>query len=178
MAVNRPTGIPAPGKLSLVLVPFGTSAAPGIANTASPKLTEINGSSTLNFSCFVQSDGYARTPERATSQRRRICEETATDVPGTKTMNFDPIKAVCDPQDPTADVSKFYVMCVEGAEFWIVERIGKDGKTDIATGDYVDLYRVRCSLKNKLVPGDEGEIEFEVTFTNIGDPVVDALVAA
>lgn len=173
MPINVPSGVPAVGKVSMALVPIAS-----LTNRNAPSAAIINGAAALNFSCHVLGDGYSRTPEQARAERRRICSATTYDVLGPRKVNFDAIRAVYDPQKPTDAVSKLYAMAVEGTEFYLVERLGKDGQSDFATGDLVDVYRIKIGVKHKLIPGDEGEFEFTFEVTNLDTPTTDVLLVA
>lgn len=173
MVLNIPAGVPAPGTLSLTLIPMT-----GVVNRSALKATEAAAVGALNFSCYVMSDGYGRAGEQAKTERRRICSAITYDVLGTKKVTFDAIKAIYDPQKPADVVSKLYAMVVEGTEFYLVERLGKPGTTELAATDIYDLYHVRVGNKTKLVPGDDGELEFTFEVSNLDDPTIDKAMVA
>lgn len=165
MVLNTPAGIPAAGKLSLTVVPEADLVDP-----SAPTVAEVTGTSAVNVSCLALSDGYARSSELAQADRRRACEETGYQVAGSRTVTFEPLRMVYDPQDPTADVSKAYAALTEGEHYYIVERLGISGKEELTTGEIVDVYFVRLDTKEKLPPGEDGELEFTAQFTNLSTP--------
>lgn len=172
MALNVPTGVPALGTLSLTIIP-----AAGVADMGAITVAEATAVGAVNASCHNLSDGWGRTRTQATATRRRACETVGYQVAGPQEVSFDAARFVYDPQDPTADVSKVYAALTEGEEYIIVERLGISGKTELAASQYYDAYRARLDIKEKLVPGEDGELEFTAQFTNLGSPVIDAQIA-
>lgn len=173
MALNVPAGIPAAGKLSLTLIPRS-----GVADISAITVAEATAVGAVNASCHLQGDGYNRSTSESSTEGRRACEEYSYDIPGPKKTTFEQMRFVYDPQDPTADVSKVYAALTEGEEYVAVERIGLSGKTELAADQYYTAYPVRLSIKEQLVPGAEGELEFGASFTSLGAPVKDAQIAA
>ena len=173
MVLNVPAGIPAAGKLSAVFIP-----ASGVADPSAITLAEINATGSVNASCHLMSDGYGRTNEQGYADRRRACQQTTYQVPSAKTVSWDDMRFVYDPQNPDAEVSEVYAALVEGEEYYVVERIGLDGKADFAADQYYDAYHLRLDVKEKLVPGDDGELEFAAKFSNLDDPIKDAQIVA
>ncbi|WP_346007294.1 hypothetical protein [Janibacter terrae] len=172
--LNVPSGITAAGKLSLTVVPRA-----GIANLDAITATEVNAVGAVNVSCVLQGDGYGRSTSESTGTGRRACEEYEYDIPGTKKTEFDQTRFVYDPQDPIAAVSIAYAALTEGEEYVLIERFGISGKQELVTGDIYSAYPVRLSIKEGLVPGGEGELEFYAQFRSTGSPARDkAIVAA
>lgn len=172
MALNIPSGVPAAGTLSVTIIP-----AADVTDPSAITVTEATDTGSVNASCHLMSDGYGRTSDLAMADRRRACEDTSYQVAGARTVTFDAMRFVYDPQDPTADVSTVYAALTEGEEYYIVERLGISGKTELAESQLYDAYRVRLDTKEKLPPGEDGELEFTAQFTNLGSPVRDAEIA-
>ncbi|MEN3123275.1 hypothetical protein [Janibacter sp. LM] len=173
MALNQPVGVPALGTLSLTIIPVS-----GVANIAALTVTEATALGAINASCHNLSDGWGRSRTQQSATRRRACSTTTYQVAGQQDISFDAARFVYDPQDPTAEVSKVYAGLTEGEEYYVIERIGVSGFTELAAADYYDAYHVRLDVKDKLVPGDEGELEFTAQFSNLSPKVVDAQIAA
>lgn len=173
MALNVPAAITAAGKLSLTIVPRS-----GIADINAITVAEVTAEGATNVSCVLQGDGYGRSTTEATSEGRRACEEYTYDIPGPKKTEFDQTRFVYDPQDPTADVSIAYAALTEGEEYVLIERFGVSGKEELAEDDVYSAYPVRLSVKEGLVPGAEGELEFTAQFRSTGAPARDKTIVA
>lgn len=173
MVLNVPAGIPAAGTLSVTIVP-----ASGVANINAITKTEVTAASAVNVSCLLQGDGWGRSTEESTTEGRRACERYSRDLPGQKKTTFDQARFVYDPQNPEAAVSAAYAALTEDEEYIVIERIGISGKEELDTDDLYDAYPVRLSIKDKLVPGADGELEFGAQFLSNGDPVRDKKIVA
>lgn len=173
MTLNVPRAITAAGKLSLTIAP-----ASAIADMAAITATELADVGVVNVSCVLQGDGWGRSTSETTGTGRRACEEYTYVIPGTKQTDFEQTRFVYNPQDPMDAVSIAYGALTEGEEYVIIERIGISGKTELATDDYYNAYPVRLSIKEQLVPGAEGELEFVAQFQSQGSPVKDAQIVA
>lgn len=173
MALNVPAGIPAAGTLSVTLIPES-----GVVDPAAITVTEATAVGAINASCHMLSDGYGRTSELALADRRRACESTGYQVAGSRTVSFDAMRFVYDPQNPDADVSSVYAGLVEGETYYVVERLGLSGKEELAAEQYYDAYHTRLDTKEKLPPGEDGELEFTAQFTNLGSPTRDKQIVA
>lgn len=171
MALNVPTGVSAPGTLSVTIIPVS-----GVEDRTAVTVAEATAEGAINASCHLLSDGYGRTSEVEFADRRRACQRTSYQVAGARTVNFEAMRFVYDPQNPDAEVSEVYAGITEGEEYYVLERLGILGDVEIAADDYYDLYRVRLDTKDKLVPGDDGELEFEAQFTNLDEPTRDAQI--
>lgn len=173
MALNVPAAITAAGKLSLTIAP-----ASAIADINAITAAELAAEGVVNVSCVLQGDGYGRSTSESTSEGRRACEEYTYDIPGPKKTEFDETRFVYDPQDPEAAVSIAYAALTEGEEYVLIERFGVSGKEELATGDIYSAYPVRLSVKEGLVPGGEGELEFLAQFRSTGAPARDKVIVA
>lgn len=171
--LNVPTAIPAAGKLSVTFIPRAS-----VTNLAAITVAQATAPTAVNASCHLQGDGYGRTTTESTGTGRRACEEYEYDIPGPKKTEFDAMRFVVDPQNPDAEVSKVYAALVEGEEYVMVERIGISGKTELEAEDYYNAYPLRLSVKETLVPGADGELEFTAQFRSTGAPVKDKQLAA
>lgn len=173
MVLNVPAGIPAAGTLSVTLIPES-----GVTDPTAITVAEATAVGAINASCHMLSDGYGRTSELALADRRRACESVGYQVAGSRTVSFDAMRFVYDPQNPDAPVSAVYAALTEGETYYVVERLGISGKTELAAEQYYDAYHARLDTKEKLPPGEDGELEFTAQFTNLGSPTRDAQIAA
>lgn len=173
MVLNVPAGIPAAGKISVTIIPESAVSDPAAITVA-----EATAEGAVNASCHLLSDGYERSSELALADRRRACEDTGYQVAGARTVTFEAMRFVYDPQNPDAPVSEVYAALTEGEVYYIVERLGISGKEELAAEQYYDAYHVRLDTKEKLPPGDEGELEFSAMFNNLASPTRDAQLAA
>ena len=173
MVLNVPTGITAAGKLSVSIAPRAA-----IADLNAITATEVAAIGVVNVSCVLQGDGYGRTTSESSGTGRRACDDYEYDIPGLKKTEFDQTRFVYDPQDPEAAVSIAYAALTEGEEYVIIERFGISGKEELALGDVYSAYPVRLSIKEGMVPGGEGELEFGAQFRSTGSPSKDKTITA
>lgn len=173
MALNVPAGIPATGKLSVTIIPEADVASGDLAALSIATI----GATSVNTSCHLLSDGYARASEVQSTDRRRACDEVSYSVITGRTVTFEQMRFVYDPQGADTDLNKVYDALTVGENYYILERLGVSGKTELAASDVYDLYHVRLDTKDKLPPAD-GELEFGAQFTNLGSVTRDGVLAA
>lgn len=171
--LNVPRGITAAGKLSLTIAP-----AAAIADINAITDTELATDGVVNVSCVLQGDGYERSTSEETSEGRRACEEYTYDIPGPKKTEFEQTRFLYNPQDPEDAVSIAYGALTEGEDYVLIERFGISGKEELKAEDYYNAYPVRLSVKEGIVPGAEGELEFYAQFRSAGSPAKDKQIAA
>lgn len=175
MALNVPAGIPAAGKLSVSIIPEA-DIDPGTDDLAALSLADIS-TNLVNASCHLMSDGYSRTPNVTTEEARRACEESSYQVITGRSVTFEAVRFVHDPQGTDVTLNEVYDSLVEGENYYILERLGISGKTELASGDVYDLYHVRLDYKDKLPTGN-AEFQFAAQFANLGTPTRDGVLAA
>ena len=133
MTAVEPTGINVAGKVSLYFVP-------AIANTAAPKLTEMNAVASCNISRVV----YAWDPNgvQAVSDRSHYGSKTARKSLGRTT--YDPAELEYDdhPQNATPSTGEYAHVgkLTPGLTGFLVDRRGIHIDTALAVGQKVDIY--------------------------------------
>lgn len=172
MVLNVPAGIPAAGKLSVSIIP----EADVTGDTAALSLATI-ATNLVNASCHLMSDGYARTPNVSTEDARRACEETSYQVITGRSVSFEAVRFVHDPQGTDTALNEVYDALTEGENYYILERLGVSGKDELAASQVYDLYHVRLDYKDKIPTGNP-EFQFAAQFANLGTPTRDGVLAA
>ena len=167
MTAVEPTGINVAGKVSLYFVP-------AIANTAAPKLTEMNAVASCNISRVV----YAWDPNgtQAVSDRSHYGSKTAGKSLGRTT--YDPAELEYDdhPQNATPSTGEYAHVgkLTPGLTGFLVDRRGLDVDLALAAGQKVDVYP--CVLGDQIpmaaVGTNDGEtLRLHQKIAVTGDPV-------
>ena len=166
MTAVEPTGINVAGKVSLYFVP-------AIANTAAPKLTEMNAVASVNLSKIV----YAWDPNgaQAVSDRSHYGSKTAGKSLGRTT--YDPAELEYDDNPQGAGVAAEYAhlgKLTPGLTGFLVDRRGIHIDTALAAGQKVDIYP--CVLGKQIpmaaVGTNDGEtLRLHQKIAITGDPV-------
>ena len=167
MTAVEPTGINVAGKVSLYFVP-------AIANTAAPKLTEMNAASSVNLTKRV----YAWDPNgtQAVSDRSHYGSKIAGKNLGRTA--YDPAELEYDdhPQNATPTTGEYahVGLLTPGLTGFLVDRRGIDVDTALAVGQKVDIYP--CKLGDQIpmaaVGTNEGEtLRLHQKIVVVGDPV-------
>ena len=168
--MNIPAGVSSNATVRVTFVPDG-----GVADPSAPTVSELDAGT--DISCHLMSDGYSRTPNITTEDARRACEESSYQVITGRSVTFEAVRFVHDPQGTDATLNEVYDSLVEGENYYILERLGISGKTELASGDVYDLYHVRLDYKDKLPTGN-AEFQFAAQFANLGTPTRDGVLAA
>lgn len=167
MTAVEPTGITVAGKVSLYFVP-------AIANTAAPKLTEMNAVASCNISRVV----YAWDPNgvQAVSDRSHYGSKTARKSLGRTA--YDPAELEYDdhPQNATPSTGEYAHVgkLTPGLTGFLVDRRGLDVDLALAAGQKVDIYP--CVLGDQIpmaaVGTNDGEtLRLHQKIAITGDPV-------
>ena len=151
MTAVEPTGINVAGKVALYFVP-------AIANTAAPKLTEMNAVASCNISRVV----YAWDPNgsQGVTERSHYGSEFAGTMLGR--AKYDPAELEYDDDPQGAGVAAEYAhlgKLTPGLTGYLVDRRGIHIDTALAAGDLAaarDAYR-RASpvLRAQMLPGSD-----------------------
>ena len=142
MTAVEPTGINVAGKVSLYFVP-------AIANTAAPKLTEMNAVASCNISRVV----YAWDPNgsQGVTERSHYGSEFAGTMLGR--AKFDPAELEYDDDPQGAGVAAEYAhlgKLTPGLTGFLVDRRGIHIDTALAAGQKVDIYPVEIGALNRV----------------------------
>jgi hypothetical protein len=154
----NPNGVGVQGNIKIVWVET-------IADMAAPTALEINAGTSLDVSYYLYDSGWAPgvTSNRVTSPRR-LASRKSRERFGTTTETLGDLVYVVDPQAAAgADGKKAYEALTEGSTGYFVERPGEDADSDIAAGDFVNVYPVEVGPQ--VITGDPSDeaAEFQVT---------------
>lgn len=176
MTVLYPEATKAQGNISVTV-------APTIAAPATPGLSTDFASGTVNVSCYLYDNGsiVSATTNKVTANAR-LCTTEQFQQFGNTVYEVSDLIYVYDPQGSgSSDENKAKAALDEGADVWLVERLGIDAQTtDLTAGDIVNLYHVRLGKQNRTRQGDAEAAEFSITQSAIllEPPVYDVAIIA
>lgn len=138
-----------------------------------------------NISCHGVGDWWPTASTNKVSRQRKMCQTKVSQALGTTTHEAPALTYTYNPQTAGTAGSpgnEAYEALPEGAERYIVQRLGKKGNTDFGAGD---AYRLIAVETGPQVPGtsaeDEGGefvITQEVGFLEGFDSPIDGVIAA
>ena len=165
------------GNLSLVVL----SAKPTDLTAA----TVANLTAGENITCHQVGDWWPTAQTNKVSRQRKMCQTSVTQALGTTTHETPALQYTYMPQQvgtPGASGNEAYEALPEGAVRYLVQRIGKDGKSALVAGDKYRLFPVELGPQ---IPGtsaqDEGGeavINQEVAFAPGYEEPIEGVVAA
>lgn len=170
MAVTFPLGITARGNGSVFWLPT-------VAGLAGGTVAEYTAG--LNISCAIS--GFGPTADQSTVTKTRYCSRNTFEVPGTVTTSIPAIEFVYDPQEPDSDGYAWFNTISNGLSGWLANRLGVPYETNVAVGQFVNLYRVTAGpqLPVPIDPTSEGdELRYSQRFFVVGDVRYNVAVAA
>lgn len=152
MTVVFPDGVQAEGNVKVAFVP-------AIADTASPKLTELDAAESVDLSCYITAGQFQPTAEQNTGDDRRLCSKETFQVLGRVTRGFEDVTYIYDPQGVAgAEGNAAYEALKQGTTGFLVARYGLDAQdSDFAVGQVVDIYPVECGAQRKTAPPENDE---------------------
>jgi hypothetical protein len=177
MTVLFPEATKAQGNISVTV-------APSVADTSAPSLaTDINAAGSVNVSCFLYDNGsIVSASTNKVTANPRLCTTEQFQQFGNTTYEVSDLSYVYDPQGvSSADPNKAKEALTEGAEVYLVERLGLDAQnTAYAAGQIVNIYHVRLGKQNRTRQGDAEAAEFSITQSAIllAPPVYDVAIVA
>lgn len=135
---------------------------PTIADILAPKLTELTAAAALDMSCILY-DSFGR-PSQSTSGatlERRVCDGEQYEQAGITTYSAGEMPYALDPQAIAgSDGKKAWEKFVSGATGYLVRRLGIDVDTDLAVGQFVDVFpaEVGPSMPTTVGDGESREV--------------------
>lgn len=180
MTVLFPDATKAQGNVSVTVVTdISTLTAPSLAG-------EINDASSVDVSCFLFDNGAIVTANtNKVTAPPRLCTTEQLQELGNTTYEVSDLAYVYDPQAAgTAPENKAKTLLVEGAEVYLVERLGLiasgSAAEAYATGQYVNIYKVKLGKQNRSRQGDAESAVFAITqgAVLLAPPTYDAVIAA
>lgn len=179
MSITIPEGTPTLANTKIKVNPLGT------ANRLAPsKATEIDATTTIDFTCYLFADGWTPTAATAKGQsRRRLCSPRSAERLNTTTYSIgalqyshNPLTADSEPGNEAREALQ------EGLKVDIYEGQGIDGQTgEFSVGDRMRTHWVE--LGPQIDSGDQtdenGEffIMQEVVYVTADGPVVGTVAA-
>ncbi|MFG1846775.1 phage tail tube protein [Micromonospora carbonacea] len=122
---------------------------PAIANTAAPKVTELNAGTVLDLSCYLTGDGLTTETSENTIDDPRLCSKQIFEARGDFTDTME-LTYVFNPASPDDDEAR--IALAPGTQGNIVLRWAVDFEDAIAVGDLVDVYPVEMGIQRKNTP--------------------------
>lgn len=171
----RPASSKAYGREKWVYVPT-------IANTSAPTVAEVTAVSVLDISCYLyESSARPTGSTNLVDRERRICDTTTFQQVGTTTYAGGEMVASLDPQAAAlSDGKKAWEKFPEGTTGYLVRRLGTVVATDLAAGQFVDVYPVEfgAPIPGTVGDGESRENSFTSTFAITGPPAFIKAIAA
>lgn len=133
------------GNLSLVAL----TAKPADLTAITP--TEL--AAGVNVSCHMVGDWWPTAETADVSTQRKMCQTSVASRNGETTHNLGTLTYTYMPQDvgtEGSDGNEAYEALPQGVVRYLVQRIGKGGKTPLAAGD---AYRVFAAEMGPQIPG-------------------------
>jgi hypothetical protein len=155
---------------------------PAVADINEPVVTEIEAAGGFNFSCSIFSDqeGFTQSTEKVTLPMRN-CETEAFEVNGSTTVSAPDFMLAFSPQAAAgADGKKAWEAMDDYANGFLVRRQGKNSKTVVEAGDFVDVVPAQLTKKmpTKTGTGADGVYGFSVGASITGSPAWNVAVVA
>lgn len=176
MSILFPEATKAQGNISVTVAP--TLAVPAV-----PDLSTDFASGTVNVSCFLYDNGsIVNATTNKVTANARLCTTEQFQQFGNTVYEVSDLIYVYDPQaSGTTDENKAKSALDEGADVYLVERLGLDAQTTaLAAGQIVNVYHVRLGKQNRTRQGDAEAAEFSITQSAIllEPPIYDVTIAA
>ncbi|MET7395623.1 hypothetical protein ABZS66_19245 [Dactylosporangium sp. NPDC005572] len=140
--MTQPTSVPADGSLKAVWVPV-------LADPTNPTAAECNAGGALDASCYLTDTGFTPNTDEQAIVDNRLCSRQTFEQPGRYTDSLE-LGYVHNPASP-GDNQAYTTFAYRTAGY-IVTRWGLDFEDDIAAGDIVDVYPVKCGIQRKSPP--------------------------
>ena len=124
---------------------------PAIANPDAPSLTELNGASAIEMTCYLTPDGYTPATDEAVVNDDRLCSRDSFERRGRRT-NTLAVTYVYRPQEAAAADNKAFDTLKEGTLGYFIERWGADYEDAFAVGDVVNVVPVESGVQVESAP--------------------------
>lgn len=138
-----------------------------IANINSPTITELTAGSTLDVSCMLFDDtGRPTQNTNLVEKKRRVCDGAVYQQVGTTTYGGGDMSYQVDPQAAAlSNGKKAWEKFPSGTTGYLVRRLGIDVSTDLAAGQFVDVFPMEVGPQMPTIVGDGESAEVGVTQT-------------
>lgn len=138
---------------------------PAIADISEPVVSEIEAAGGFNLSCAIPSDqeGFTGTTEKLTLPMRN-CETVSFEVNGSTNYSAPDFQVFFSPQAASgAEGKKAWEAMDDMSNGFLVRRQGKDAKTVITTGDFVDVVPAQLGVKIPTKTGTDAAAVYSFT---------------
>ncbi len=138
---------------------------PAFANSAAPKLTEVNATGAIDLSCFLMEGSATATVEANKGNApRRLCSRETFERFGNKTYSIADLMYVYSPQGTAAAAENAaYTGLTEGLTGFLVYRYGLDARaTDFVVGQFVVVFPVTYGPRNETADTSDEYAEIHV----------------
>lgn len=155
---------------------------PTIASITAPTVAEVTGASTLDVSCYLfDSTGRPAQNTNRVTLERRICDGAQYEQIGTTTYTGGDMMYAVDPQAAAASTGKkAWEKFPDGTTGFLVRRLGIDVNTDLAAGQFVDVFPVSFgpAMPTTVGDNDSAEVGISQAFAITAPPAFIKAVAA
>lgn len=123
-----------------------------IADTSAPKLTELNGASSVDISCYLTGGGYKPSLSEQVITDERLCTTQTYEQKGRsqRGLEVEYIDNTNSPNESTYNKAKDTL--VPGAEQFLVVRTGLPYTDALAVGQKVTIYPINPGEYNDMPP--------------------------
>lgn len=155
---------------------------PTIADKNAPSVAVVNGATSLDVSCFLYDDFTRPTQStNVVTRKRRICDTVQYQQIGVTTYGSGEMQYSVDPQAAALSNGKLaYEKFPAGTVGFLLRRLGIDVATDLAIGQFVDVFPVEFGppLPGIMGDGETAEVGVSNTYAITSAPAfTKALVA-
>jgi hypothetical protein len=140
-----------------------------IADTAAPKVTEVNAASSFDATCYFTRDGFTTGGDIARVTDDRLCSRQVFEKIGNES-NTLALKYIFQAQEDDADDNEAYLTLLPLSTGFFVVRYGIDFETAFATGQFVDVWPVELGPQQKAATAANETLKIEQT-TSVIDNV-------
>lgn len=153
-----------------------------IADITAPTTAEVTAAGNLDVSCYLF-NGSARPAQNTNrvTRERRICDGAQYEQIGTTTYTGGDLQYVVEPQAAGAsNGKKAWEKFPSGTVGFLIRRLGLDVNTDLAAGQFVDVFPVELGPGMPTTVGDNESAEVGVmqSFAITGPPSFIKAIAA
>ena len=138
---------------------------PTIANINAPTAAEVTAGTVLDISCYLfDSTGRPQQNTNRVTLDRRICDGAQYEQIGTSTYTGGEMLYAVNPQAAAlSDGKKAWEKFPAGTTGYLVRRLGMDVNTDLAAGQFVDVFPVEFGPQMPTTAGQGESSEVAVT---------------
>lgn len=171
----RPTSSKANGREKWVFVP-------AVAAIATPAIAEVNAAGGLDISCMLfAATGKPTQNTNLVNREQRLCDTVTFQQVGTTTYAGGQMLVAFDPQGAAASAGvKAWEKFPEGTAGFLIRRLGIAVATDMAVGQFVDVFPVEFGPPMPTIQGDSESAEnaFTSTFAITSTPSFKVAITA